>query len=208
MIQGETHERHRVFAKTLQRKGRLRRAVHPSKFRPRRSGKNNSDQVAPSRLPTYRAIPSCSRLSLSPKSTAPMRHSIPANSLRLKWEKRRAIGHSPSTEGGRRHHRPAVHRHRPAPRARRAAVRSSFVHPAHRWRFSQARPSSPPPCPSCRAIARALAPEERQGQPGDARASVFTIGAILYELLTNEVVGPAHAAPHADLAWAARLRWK
>jgi hypothetical protein len=40
-----------------------------------------------------------------------------------------------------------------------------------------------------------LAPEERSGQPGDQRASVFTIGAILYELLTNEVVGPAMRRP-------------
>ena len=27
-----------------------------------------------------------------------------------------------------------------------------------------------------------LAPEEKHGQPGDARASVFSIGALLYEL--------------------------
>ncbi|HMJ52171.1 MAG TPA: hypothetical protein VK540_08845 [Polyangiaceae bacterium] len=40
-----------------------------------------------------------------------------------------------------------------------------------------------------------LAPEERHGQAGDARSSVFTIGAIFYELLTNEIVGPAMPRP-------------
>jgi eukaryotic-like serine/threonine-protein kinase len=40
-----------------------------------------------------------------------------------------------------------------------------------------------------------LAPEEKHGQSGDARASVFTVGAIFYELLTNELVGPAMPRP-------------
>ncbi len=40
-----------------------------------------------------------------------------------------------------------------------------------------------------------LAPEEKHGQPGDARASVFSIGAILYELLTGETVGPGMRRP-------------
>ncbi len=40
-----------------------------------------------------------------------------------------------------------------------------------------------------------LAPEEKHGQPGDARASVFNIGALLYELLTGEVVGPGMRRP-------------
>jgi eukaryotic-like serine/threonine-protein kinase len=40
-----------------------------------------------------------------------------------------------------------------------------------------------------------LAPEERHGQPGNARASVFAIGAILYELLTGEAVGPGMRRP-------------
>jgi hypothetical protein len=48
------------------------------------------------------------------------------------------------------------------------------------------------------AIARdraCLAPEVKHGQAGDARASVFSIGAILYELLTGEVVGPGMRRP-------------
>lgn len=40
-----------------------------------------------------------------------------------------------------------------------------------------------------------MAPEERKGEPGDARASVFTVGAILYELLTGEHVGPGMRRP-------------
>jgi hypothetical protein len=44
-----------------------------------------------------------------------------------------------------------------------------------------------------------LAPEERGGQPGSARATVFAIGAILYELLTGQSVGPGMRRP-SDLA--------
>jgi hypothetical protein len=40
-----------------------------------------------------------------------------------------------------------------------------------------------------------LAPEERKGATGDARASVFSIGAILYELVTGESVGPGMKRP-------------
>ena len=40
-----------------------------------------------------------------------------------------------------------------------------------------------------------LAPEERKGSPGDARASVFAVGAILYELLTGAAIGPGMRRP-------------
>jgi hypothetical protein len=40
-----------------------------------------------------------------------------------------------------------------------------------------------------------LAPEERKGAAGDTRASVFSIGAILYELVTGESVGPGMKRP-------------
>lgn len=40
-----------------------------------------------------------------------------------------------------------------------------------------------------------LAPEERSGQAGVARASVFAVGAILYELLTGQSVGPGMRRP-------------
>ncbi len=40
-----------------------------------------------------------------------------------------------------------------------------------------------------------LAPEERGGNPGSARATVFAIGAILYELITGQSVGPGMRRP-------------
>jgi len=40
-----------------------------------------------------------------------------------------------------------------------------------------------------------MAPEEREGKPGDARASVYAIGAIAYELLTGLTVGPGMRRP-------------
>jgi eukaryotic-like serine/threonine-protein kinase len=40
-----------------------------------------------------------------------------------------------------------------------------------------------------------LAPEERKGPAGDSRASVFSIGAIFYELITGEPVGPGMKRP-------------
>jgi hypothetical protein len=40
-----------------------------------------------------------------------------------------------------------------------------------------------------------LAPEQRNGQAGDARASVFAIGAVLYELATGKTVGPGMRRP-------------
>jgi hypothetical protein len=50
----------------------------------------------------------------------------------------------------------------------------------------------PPSLPRDRAC---LAPEERKGTEGDARASVFAVGAILYELLTHASVGPGMRRP-------------
>jgi eukaryotic-like serine/threonine-protein kinase len=40
-----------------------------------------------------------------------------------------------------------------------------------------------------------LAPEQRQGTEGDARSSVFAIGAILYELMVGQPVGPGMRRP-------------
>jgi hypothetical protein len=73
-----------------------------------------------------------------------------------------------------------------------------FLHPSslveNENGFFQPGPQakSPPILPRDRAC---LAPEERSGQPGGARASVFAIGAILYELLTGQSVGPGMRRP-------------
>jgi hypothetical protein len=40
-----------------------------------------------------------------------------------------------------------------------------------------------------------IAPEERGGHPGDAHASVYAIGAMMYELCTGEIVGPGMRRP-------------
>jgi len=40
-----------------------------------------------------------------------------------------------------------------------------------------------------------MAPEERSGKGGDARSTVFSIGAIVYEMLTGEAVGPGMRRP-------------
>ncbi len=49
--------------------------------------------------------------------------------------------------------------------------------------------------PSLTADLACLAPESRMGTPGDARASVFSIGAIVYEMLTGGSVGPGMKRP-------------
>jgi hypothetical protein len=69
---------------------------------------------------------------------------------------------------------------------------SSIILNGGRPQVSVPLAAQPPPAPRDHAC---LAPEERHGEPGDARSSVFTIGAILYELLTAEVVGPGMVRP-------------
>jgi eukaryotic-like serine/threonine-protein kinase len=54
------------------------------------------------------------------------------------------------------------------------------------------RASAQPTLPRDRAC---LAPETRDGKPGDARASVFALGGILYEMLTGLSVGPGMQRP-------------
>jgi hypothetical protein len=80
-----------------------------------------------------------------------------------------------------------------------AAGKTLFVHPSS-LRFTRGAGASvdessahvAPTLPRDRAC---LAPEERRGAEGDARASVFTVGAILYELLTSASVGPGMRRP-------------
>jgi hypothetical protein len=60
------------------------------------------------------------------------------------------------------------------------------------FRISPDLARNPPILPRDRAC---LAPEARAGRPGGARTSVFAIGAILYELLTEQSVGPGMRRP-------------
>ena len=79
-----------------------------------------------------------------------------------------------------------------------ASGKRLFVHPsAIRYdgpevEVMEDRTQAAPVLPRDRAC---LAPEERKGAPGDAAASVFAVGAILYELLTNAAVGPGMRRP-------------
>jgi len=79
-----------------------------------------------------------------------------------------------------------------------AEGRSLFVHPSAIFYTGSAvslledKAEALPTLPADRAC---VAPESRKGEPGDARASVFSIGAILYELLTGGSVGPGMKRP-------------
>lgn len=74
-----------------------------------------------------------------------------------------------------------------------------FVHPscvaaddAGHYHIDPRLAQNPPVLPRDKAC---MAPEERAGRPGNARATVYAIGAILYELVTGESVGPGMRRP-------------
>lgn len=82
---------------------------------------------------------------------------------------------------------------------RHAAGMRFYVHPSavvhiqngqYQIWFEQAQQM--PPTPRDRAC---LAPEERAGGTGNARANVYAIGALFYELITGETVGPGMRRP-------------
>ncbi len=74
-----------------------------------------------------------------------------------------------------------------------------FVHPSslveNQYGFYNVSPELAARSPVLPRDKSCLAPEERSGQPGTARASVFAVGAILYELVTGLSVGPGMRRP-------------
>lgn len=79
-----------------------------------------------------------------------------------------------------------------------AAGKTFFLHPSvldHGKAGTELMPEVAGTPPTHERDRACLAPEERKGQKGDSRASVFSIGAILYELLTGESVGPGMKRP-------------
>ena len=82
---------------------------------------------------------------------------------------------------------------------RHAAGMRFYVHPSAivhvqngQYQISLEMAQQMPPTSRDRAC---LAPEERSGGTGNARANVYAIGALLYELITSEVVGPGMRRP-------------
>lgn len=80
-----------------------------------------------------------------------------------------------------------------------AAGRRAFVHPSSVvedeygfYHIAEQLAAVPPVVPRDLAC---LAPELRGGHAGDARASVYAVGAMLYELTTGETVGPGMRRP-------------
>jgi eukaryotic-like serine/threonine-protein kinase len=69
---------------------------------------------------------------------------------------------------------------------------SVIVDPAGQVGISPELAQKPPTLPRDKVC---MAPEERQGRPGNSRSSVYAVGAILYELVTGSTVGPGMRRP-------------
>ncbi|HZF56281.1 MAG TPA: hypothetical protein VE093_47020 [Polyangiaceae bacterium] len=78
------------------------------------------------------------------------------------------------------------------------AGKQFYVHPSALFytddgiELAADRAAEPPTHPHDKAC---LAPEQRKGGYGDARSSVFAVGAVFYELLTGESIGPGMRRP-------------
>jgi hypothetical protein len=125
----------------------------------------------------------------------PVANAVPANSLRSEMDRRRAQGTAFTLKEAVAIVVPLctdiADRH--------ARGERLFVHPSSivlaGGLYPQVSPEVSRMPPSVARDRSCLAPEAKHGQPGDARASVFSVGAILYELLTGEVVGPGMRRP-------------
>lgn len=123
----------------------------------------------------------------------PVGATIASNSLRAMLEARRARGERfnldeatavlvPLALDLARHHAAGT----------RCFVSPSSVLAQPAPQLDEASAQSAPTLPRDKAC---LAPEERGGQPGNARSSVFSLGAMLYEMVTGESVGPGMRRP-------------
>ncbi len=83
--------------------------------------------------------------------------------------------------------------------ARHNAGERLFVHPSSilvdAVGTGRLEPDLASEAPALGADAACLAPEQRDGTPGDARSSVYSLGALLYELVTGQHVGPGMQRP-------------
>jgi hypothetical protein len=127
--------------------------------------------------------------------TPPVGNAIVPGSLRAEMEARRSAGRRFSVKEALGIVVPAcIHLAELHGRGARLLAHPSslLLAPDGSARVLEEKAHLPPSLPRDKAC---LAPEERKGAEGDARASVFAIGAILYELLTNASVGPGMRRP-------------
>jgi hypothetical protein len=136
----------------------------------------------------------------SPSTPSPVETAIAPGSLRAEMEARRASGERFSVKEALGIIVPLCTQIAAA----HGADKLIFVYPGvirytrgGEAQFIEERAHVAPTLPRDRSC---LAPEERKGEAGDTRASVFTIGAILYELITNASIGPGMRRPSEVVA--------
>lgn len=147
------------------------------------------------RGPLLRIVPPSMQHAQRLDKPGPQGQTQPAQSLRSEMERRRAQGKAFSIKEAVNIIVPLCvevsHRHSRGDRM--------FVHPSSIMLTGgghvQIAAEMASVAPTLERDRACLAPEEKHGQAGDARSSVFAVGAILYELLTNELVGPAMPRP-------------
>ena len=88
--------------------------------------------------------------------------------------------------------------------ARHAAGERMFVHPSailvDAVGTGRLEPHLATQAPTLSHDLACLAPEQRDGTPGDSKSSVYSVGALLYELVTGQHVGPGMQRPSEIVA--------